>query len=47
MTKEKSKKERFKTIQKSYLDDAIFKGKPSDFFQKCINDLKKNILKKR
>jgi len=42
MNKEKSKRERFKTIQKSYFNDVIFKGNPSEFFEKGIDILKKN-----
>lgn len=42
MNKEKSKRERFKTIQKSYFDDVIFEGSPPEFFEKSIDVLKKN-----
>jgi len=39
---EKSDKERFKIIQKSYLECVIFKGMPSEFFEKCIKDFEKS-----
>lgn len=38
----KSDKERFKIIQKSYLEHVIFEGMPSEFFEKRIKDFEKS-----
>lgn len=48
MMRKKGNKERFKAIQKSYFDDAIFKGKPSEFFEKGIEILERNkVIEKK
>ena len=43
--RKKSNKKRFKEVQKGYLDLAIFKGIPAEFFDKILQDGKEALLK--